>query len=73
MIPVRDKRCNSDWTGGMSLKRSQACRSQRKRYAACLTRIMANWYEKRVLGAIAGLPSSGTRRTIRHHFLELLY
>jgi hypothetical protein len=29
---------------GTSLKRSQACRSQRKRYAACLTRIIANWY-----------------------------
>jgi hypothetical protein len=45
LIPVRDNRRNSEWTGGMSLKRSQACRSQRKRYAACLTIIMANWYE----------------------------
>lgn len=46
MIPLRNKKPNIGWTGGMPLKRNQARRSQRKRHASRLMRKMANWYEE---------------------------
>jgi hypothetical protein len=44
VMPIRNKRPNFEWTGSMSLQRSQIRCSQRKRHAAGLIRKMANWY-----------------------------